>query len=113
MEEINVENVSGFGGNQTYHISRMCKNDVVAEVAVHLVGSKANFKNSPYQLQIQKSATEAFAAAGLSPKRLLDEDDKFFINEWIKDAENAEENMVDADLVQKLAKLLAKLLVKL
>ena len=88
----------------------MIEKEVVAEVALHLVGEKANFKNNPYQLRIQKSATEAFAAEGLSPKRLLDEDDRFYINEWIKDAEEcAEENMVNVDLVQKLGKLLAKI----
>lgn len=118
VEEIHIENVSGLGGNLTYHVSRMLENKVVAEVALHLVGEKGNFKNSPYQLQIQKSATEAFASAGLSPKRLLDIEDKLFINEWIKGAEKIsgtsfppvpDDNNVSVDLVQKLGKLLAKI----
>ena len=117
MEEIHLENVSGLGGNQTYHVSRMLENKVVAEVALHLVGEKGNFKNSPYQLQIQKSATEAFAAAGLAPKRLLDIEDKLFINEWINGAEKISgtgfppvpDDNVSVDLVQNLGKLLAKI----
>ena len=107
--EILLENVSGFGGNQTYHMSRKLGGKVVTEVALHLVGKNANFKNQPYQLHIQKTATESFSAAGLSPKRLTEEDDNFFINEWIKDAKNFDENCINSDFAKKVGALLAKI----
>ena len=82
---------------------------VVTEVALHLVGKNANFKNQPYQLHIQKIATESFSSAGLSPKRLTEEDDSFFINEWIKDAKKFDENDINLDFAKKVGALLAKI----
>ena len=108
-KQILLENVSGFGGNQTYHLSRKLEGMVVAEAALHLVGTKANFKNQPYQLLIQKTATKTLFSAGLAPKRLIDERDEFFINEWVKDAKEIKENSIDFDLAEKLGTLLAKI----
>ena len=110
-DQIAVKDVSGKGGNRTYHVSRVVENDVVAEVAFHVVGQHSKFANHPKQLHIQKLVTELFWNAGISPRRLAQDEDRLFINEWIKDAKNI--NELGTDLNVELAKELGKLLSKI
>ena len=85
-DQIKIKDVSGEGGDSTYHVSRIVDDKVIAEVAFHVVSEAASFENHPLQLQVQKTVTNIFAGAGISPRRLADETDKLFINEWIKSA---------------------------
>ena len=109
-DEITVKDVSGQGGDSTYHVSRVVGDDVIAEVAFHVVGQKAKFENHPKQLHIQKLVTELFGNAGISPRRLAEDEDRLFVNEWIKDAKNI--NELGSDLNIEIAKELGKLLSK-
>ena len=78
-DELSIKDVSGYGGNSTYCISRKIADNVVAQIAFHVVGEKSSFKNQPDLLNVQKSATDIFALQGLCPNRLTDKEDQFFI----------------------------------
>ena len=67
LEEITVKDVSGFGGNRTYKITRTCKNnkDILSEVAFHVVGKNNNSMNQPGILEVQTLATIAFGNADI------------------------------------------------
>ena len=106
-----LKNVSGYGGNQTYHITRIVDKNITAEIAFHLVGEKGNFKNQPMSLDIQKSATIAFSSAKLCPERLTEMEDKFFINQWLKNSKGLDKNMKDlnVDLAKKIGRLIARI----
>ena len=54
---------------------------------------KGNFKNQPMSLDVQKSATIAFSSAKLCPERLTEMEDKFFINQWLKNSKGLDKKL--------------------
>ena len=111
LDEITVKDVSGFGGNRTYKITRVCKSnkDIAGEVAFHVVGKNNNSMNQPGILEAQTSATIAFANAGLCPKRLAQKRDEFFIDQWLPNSKNLDRSVLDVALATKMGCLLGKI----
>ena len=108
-DELSIKDVSGYGGNSTYCISRKIADNVVAQIAFHVVGEKSSFKNQPDLLNVQKSATDIFALQGLCPNRLTEKEDQFFINQWLKKSKEVGDENLDVNLAEKLGCLLAKI----
>ena len=108
-DELSIKDVSGYGGNSTYCISRKIADNVVAQIAFHVVGEKSSFKNQPDLLNVQKAATDVFALQGLCPNRLTEKEDQFFINQWLKKSKEVGDDTLDVNLAEKLGCLLSKI----
>ena len=80
-DQISLQDVSGHGGNRTFKVTRTVNENVVGQVAIHMIGESNNFRNQPDLLNVQTSASLAFSNAGLCPKRISQNTDKFFIDE--------------------------------
>ena len=109
QDQISIKDVSGFGGNRTYKITRSVDDHVLGEVAFHLVGENSNYNNQPDLLSVQKSMTIACASAELCPSRLTEKEDQFFINHWFKNSKCVEAAHIDVNLAKQLGILLAKI----
>ena len=107
--QITVKDVSGNGGNRTYRIIRSKDENILAEVAFHLVGEKNRFGNQPDFLSVQKAATVVFASVELGPRRLHEKEDVFFINKWFGNSKCLPSLDVDIDLAKQLGVLLARI----
>ena len=90
-------------------MTRTVDEDVVGQVALHLIGKSNNFENQPDLLNVQTSAAIAFSNAGLCPKRIYQNADKFFIDDWLRNSKNLETFHLDVDLVSKMGKVLARI----
>ena len=108
VDQISLQDVSGHGGNRTFKVTRTVDECIIGQVALHLIGELNHFENQPDILNVQTSATLAFATSGLCPKRLLQKSEKFFVDEWLKNSKNLETSVLDVDLVSKMGAVLAR-----